>query len=48
MAEDPSLIGVIGIIVLISCYFLPTMIALQRGKHRVGSVAVINLFLGWP
>ena len=31
MAEDPSLTGVIGVIVLFSCYFMPATIALLRG-----------------
>jgi len=39
--------GVICIIVLVSCYFMPTIIALVRGKRRGGSVALVNFFLGW-
>lgn len=26
---------------------LPTVIALFRGHHNVGAIAVLNLFLGW-
>ena len=47
MAEDPSLTGVIGVIVLFSCYFMPATIALLRGMRGVGSVALVNFFLGW-
>jgi len=47
LAEHPSLTGVIGVIVLVSCYFMPTIIALVRGKRRGGSVALVNFFLGW-
>lgn len=47
MAEDPSLTGVIGVIVLISFYFMPTIISLMRDKHGTGSVALVNFFLGW-
>ena len=47
MAEDPSLTGVIGVIALVSCYFMPTIIALLRDKHGAGIVALVNFFLGW-
>ena len=47
MAGDPSLTGVIGVFVLFSCYFMPAIIALLRGKHGAGSVALVNFFLGW-
>jgi hypothetical protein len=47
MAEDPSLTGVIGVIVLVSCYFVPTIIALVRDKRGAGGVALVNFFLGW-
>lgn len=35
------------IIVLIGLYFLPTIVAVARKVSNQGSVAVINLFLGW-
>lgn len=35
------------VIVLIGFYFLPLIIALVRHVPNVGSVAVINFFLGW-
>ena len=47
MAEDPSLTGVIGVIVLFSCYLTPAIIALLRGMRGAGSVALVNFFLGW-
>ena len=47
MAEDPSLAGVIGVIVLVSCYFMPTIIALVRDKRGAGGVALVNFVLGW-
>ena len=36
-----------AVIVLISCYFMPTIVALLRDKHGAGSVALVNFFLGW-
>jgi hypothetical protein len=47
MVEDPSLTGVIGVIVLFSCYLMPTIIALMRDKRGAGGVALVNFFLGW-
>jgi len=47
LVEDPSLAGVIGVIFLVSCYFMPTIVALVRDKRGAGSVALVNLFLGW-
>ena len=47
MAEDPSLTGVVGVIVLVSCYFMPTIIALLRDKRGAVGVALVNFFLGW-
>ena len=47
MAEDPSLTGVIGVTVLVSCYFMPTIIALVRDTRGAGGVALVNFFLGW-
>jgi hypothetical protein len=47
VAEDPSLTGVIGVIVLFSCYFMPTLVALLRDKRGAGGVALVNFLLGW-
>jgi hypothetical protein len=34
-------------ITAISAYFLPTIVAVARKVTNQGSVAVINIFLGW-
>ncbi len=47
MAEDPSPVGVIAVIVLFSCYFMPAIIALLRDKCGAGGVVLVNFFLGW-
>jgi hypothetical protein len=47
LVEDPSLTGVIGVIVLVSCYFMPTIVALVRDKHGAGGVALVNFLFGW-
>ena len=47
MADDPSLTGVFGVIVLFSCYFMPAIVALLRDKRGAGGVALVNFFLAW-
>jgi hypothetical protein len=47
MAEDPSLIGVVGVIVLVTCYLMPTIVALACDKCGAGGIALVNFFLGW-
>jgi T4 superinfection immunity protein len=47
MAEDPSPTGVIAVIVLFSCYFMPAIIALLCDKRGACGVALVNFFLGW-
>jgi hypothetical protein len=37
----------IGILILVGMYFLPTIIGKVRGVPNLGSVAVINTFLGF-
>ncbi len=37
----------IGILILIALYFLPTIVAASRKVVNLGSIVVINLFLGW-
>jgi hypothetical protein len=37
----------IGVLFLAGLYFLPTIIAASRKVPNVGSVVVINVFLGW-
>ena len=36
-----------GIILILALYFVPTIIAASRHLPNIGSVAVINVFLGW-
>jgi hypothetical protein len=38
--------AVLGVLILIF-YFLPTIVAVARKVTNQGSVAVINIFLGW-
>lgn len=35
------------VIIVIGLYFIPTVVAAVRKVPNVGSVAVINVFLGW-
>jgi hypothetical protein len=42
-----SIGGLVLIIFAIACYFVPTIVAMIRGVPNTGSVAVINIFLGW-
>ena len=37
----------IGILILIGLYFLPTIVAASRKVVNLGSIVVINVFLGW-
>jgi Superinfection immunity protein len=39
--------ALIVILIVISLYFLPTIIAASRKVPNIGSVIVVNLFLGW-
>jgi hypothetical protein len=39
--------GLIGLIIILSLYMLPTIIGWQRKVINIGSVAAINLLLGW-
>ncbi len=39
--------GLLLLAVLLGIYFLPTIVAWQRKVPNTGSIAVINLFLGW-
>lgn len=37
-----------GLILLVAAaYFLPTLVAMMRSVPNMGSVIVVNLFLGW-
>ena len=37
----------VGILIILTLYFLPTIVAKVRGVPNLGSVAVINFFLGF-
>lgn len=39
--------GLIGLAVVVGLYFLPTIVAQTRHVPNVGSIAIINTFLGW-
>jgi Superinfection immunity protein/Uncharacterised protein family UPF0547 len=43
--------GVVLLLILLvvggAIYFLPTIIAMNRGHRQTGMVVIINLFLGW-
>lgn len=34
-------------LLILGCYFLPTIVALSRSHPNSGAIVVINLFLGW-
>ena len=35
------------VLAIILAYFIPTIVALIRGKKNKGSIIVVNVFLGW-
>jgi hypothetical protein len=37
----------VGILILVGLYFLPTIVGKARGVPNLGSIAVINFFLGF-
>ena len=39
--------SIIGLIVILISYFIPTIIALIRKHRDVMAIFVLNLFLGW-
>jgi hypothetical protein len=39
--------GVFAMLLLLAAYFLPTLVAAARSVPNLGSVAVVNVFLGW-
>lgn len=42
-----SAIGIIGFIISLAIYFLPTIIAAVRHHRNTLAVFLVNLFLGW-
>jgi len=39
--------GLFAVVFLLAVYLLPTIIGKVRGVPNVGSIAVVNIFLGW-
>ena len=39
--------GLVALLIIVALYFLPTIIANSRKVPNQGSIAVINIFLGW-
>ena len=39
--------GVFGLLFFGALYFIPTIVAAVRGVPNIGSIIVINFFLGW-
>lgn len=35
------------VVTAFAIYFMPTIVAVQRGVRNQGSVMILNLFLGW-
>jgi hypothetical protein len=42
-----SFVGVIVFLILLSLYFLPTIIALLRRQPNALAIFLLNFFLGW-
>lgn len=47
LASSSGGAGAVVLIVVIALYFIPTIVAGLRHVPNVGSVAVVNIFLGW-
>lgn len=47
MVASASGTPAIGLLLLLGLYFTPTIVAIVRRVDHQGSVAVINIFLGW-
>src|SRR5437870_3836273 len=39
--------AIIGVLILVSLYFVPTIVGVIRKVPNIGSIGVINFFLGW-
>lgn len=44
---DGSTMLVLGIIIGVIIYFIPTVVAISRGRINKGAIFCMNLFLGW-
>jgi len=40
-------IGILVFILVLALYFLPTIIALVRGRRNTVAIFLLNFFLGW-
>lgn len=51
IAEQTSIggviVGLLALGVIVGMYFLPSIVAWRRHVPNVGSVAIVNTFLGW-
>ena len=47
VADSNPFLGFLILAILLGIYFIPTMVALDRGVMNKWSVLVINLLLGW-
>lgn len=47
MSPGSFIAGIIGLVFFIGLYWVPTIAAWVRHVPNRGSVAVVNLFLGW-
>ena len=47
IASSAGLDAFILFLVALGLYFLPTIVAVSRKVPHIGSIVVINLFLGW-
>jgi len=43
MRSDPSAV----LVLILTLYFVPSLIALIRGRTNTGAIIVLNVFLGW-
>ncbi|MGI9229089.1 MAG: superinfection immunity protein [Gammaproteobacteria bacterium] len=41
------ILGLGFVVLLVLFYFLPFIIAINRGHHNTAAIFVLNLFLGW-
>ena len=44
---ESVIIAFVGLLVLIPCYMLPTLIANSRSAKYFAGIAILNIFLGW-
>ena len=38
---------IVGVVVALALYFLPTIIAISKGKRNKALIICLNIFLGW-